>query len=837
MTLKECCRSILLSCATIAVPIAVTYPSLSHAQEQTHAFDIPAQELDSALRAFARTSLQQVVFEDQTVKGKRSAALKGEFTVRDALGRLLSGSGLSVRTGESGLLIVSAVSPISNVEMRQFGQLRLAQAESAQSQRGSESASSLEEVVVTAQKREERLRDVPISISAVTGSQLQRQGASRFSDYAGYVPGLSYSTSGVPGEGEINLRGVTTSTSPTASTAMYIDEVPTTTHGTWGGSGYRPLDLFPYDLERVEVLRGPQGTLYGDSTIGGLVKYVTRTADVNVFSSAVGAEGVAVSGGDGMGGGIRGMINAPLAAGLLGVRVSGFYQNNPGFVTNVTTGEKGINVAEQRGMRVALRLAPSDVLSVDAQWLHSEFETDGRAYTRLAPGTMRPLYGDYKYDVVLPEPTSQEFDLFSATARYDFGPVNLTSVSGYSRNVRDFVGDQSPLVGRWVDMLTGGAVPDARGVMAGPTESKKLTQEVRLASASDQRLSWIVGGYFSREDTHAIQRIVPYRADSTVVTEVLELYRDEVDARYTDASAFANTTFKITDQWEISGGLRHSRITDDFHEKAVGTFLSGDPAVPYFDDIEAEYEATTWSLGARYLASDDFMMFARAASGFRAGGVNYTWPGAEKTYDPDSLTSYEIGLRADFLSDRASIDLTVYYLDWQDLFIIALTPDDFGYQTNGGRADGLGTEFTGTLRATQALTLTATAAYFGLKIREDVPTLGAESGDRTPTSPAWSGSLLADYSVPLSGDWNLNVGGGVRWVSDTYSRFVHDPEAVRLHGYAVADLNAALANDRWTVRGYIRNLTSDNTIVSDGSLNRAVQMTPRTIGLALDLRF
>jgi outer membrane receptor protein involved in Fe transport len=709
----------------------------------------------------------------------------------------------------------------------------------ALAQADTEAHENSDDIVVTAQKREEKLREVPISISAVTSDQLTSQGASRFSDYAGYIPALSYSPSGTPGGGQLNLRGVTTATSPSASTAIYIDEVATTTHGTWGGSAYTPVDLFPYDLERVEVLRGPQGTLYGDSTIGGLVKYVTKTADTDDFSAAAGVEGIAVKGGDGLGGGARAMVNVPVAPGLLGLRVSGFYQKNPGYITNIVNGRKGTNETEQRGLRVAARLTPSDDFSIDAQWLHSEIEADGRASTLLVPGTARPLGGDDRHSFRIAEPSSRKFDLLSATARYDFGPVNLTSVTGYSHSDSKLNGDNTSAVGSWIDMLTGGEITDGIALFEGFTTNRKFSQEVRLASSPDQRLSWQIGGYYTREDTDTLQRYVPFRADGTVINDLIEIYRDEVRSRYTDLSAFANATFKITDKWEVSGGIRHSRITDDFHEKATGLMLSGSATMPYFDDISTKYKATTWSLTTRYVANDDLMMFARAASGFRAGGINYTWPGAEKSYDPDSLTSYEAGVRADFMGDRATIDLTVYYLDWKDLFILAYTPDEFafGYQTNGGKANGFGTEFTGTLRPAKGLSFTATAAYSGLKVREDLPTIGAEAGDRTPISPAWSGSFLADYSAPLSGDWDLSIGGGLRWASHSYTRFIHDPRAVRLSGYAAIDLNAAISNDRWTVRGYVRNLANNRTVLSANSQDEGVQMNPRTIGLALDMKF
>ena len=767
--------------------------------------------------------MQQVVFEGNTVKGKHSAALKGEYTVLGALDQLLKGSGLTVRRGESGLLIVGG------------GKVSAGADATSELDR----TPVLEEIVVTAQKRAEPLREVPISVSAVTGDQLQRQGATRLSDFAGYVPSLTYSQSGVPGEGTATLRGVTTATSPTAATAIYVDDVPTTTHGTFASNGSRPADLFPYDLERVEVLRGPQGTLYGDSTIGGLVKYVTKTADVNDFSGAAGVEAAAISGGDEIGGGARAMVNAPIVPGIFGVRLSGFYQETPGYMGNVQTGEKDTNEVRQRGMRVAARLTPTEALSVDAQWLHNEYEADNLVYTAMAPGTTRPLYGDYKDAYPLPQPSLQKFDLLSATMRYDFGPATLTSVTGYSKANRNISTSYiTSTVGPWVDMLTGGAVNDALGTFDAPMKNNKFTQELRLASAQDQRLTWLLGAYYTVENADASSRIVPYYADATVITSLLELYNDELTARYTDLSAFANATFKITDQWEISGGVRQSRITDAYHERGTGTFLSGSPTVPVVDNIKSENDATTWSLGSRYIASDDLMVFVRAASGFRAGGINYTWPGVQKSYNPDSLVSYEAGFRADFLSHKASIDLTVYYLDWKDLFISAYTEDIFpmAYQVNGGKVAGPGVEFTGTLRPVRNLTLAATAAYTGLRVREDLPTLGALDGDRTPTSPAWTGSISADYTVPIIGDWDLRVGGGVRMASHTDSRFIHDPLSRRLDGYAVVDLNAAVSHDQWTLRGYVKNLGGDDTVVWMGGAD-GVQMTPRTIGLALDVRF
>jgi iron complex outermembrane receptor protein len=804
----------LVGAAVIAVSAAPTH---ARAAERVQRFDIASQPAADALNDWARQAGVQVVFPYAAVEGRRTPQVRGELTRSQALQRLIANLPVAVSSDAGGVVTLN----------------------SPQGDTGASEAVALEEIVVTAQKFAEPLREVPISMSAVTGNRLQARGAAKLADYVGYIPGLTFVPSGVAGDGQLNLRGVTTATSPTAATAVYVDDVPTTTHGTFGANGYRALDLFPYDLERVEVLRGPQGTLYGDSTIGGLVKYVTRGADVNDFSAQFGVEGLAVSNGDRVGGGVRAAVNAPVVPGRFGVRISAFYQDTPGYIANVADGEKGLNAIRQSGVRLAARLTVTDALSVDAQWLHTQFDADGYAYTALEPGTTRPLYGAYKDSVPVSEFNNQGLDLFSATVRYDFGPAALTAVTGYSRAMREGKGDSTASVRGWINTATGGSVTDGLGAFVPLTTNRKFTQEVRLAPARDRRLTWLIGGYYSVENTDTTERLLPYYADGTVIDSLVELYDDEITTRYTDLSAFANATFKITDKWEISGGVRHSLIADRYHEKATGLFLSGSTTVPYFDDIKTDNTSTTWALTSRYIASEDLMVFARAASGFRAGGINYTWPGAQKSYDPDSMVSYEAGVRADFLADRASIDLTVYYLDWRDLFIVAYTKDAyaFGYQINGGRANGVGMEFTGTLRPVRGLTLTATAAYFGLRVREDLPTIGAQAGDRTPNSPPWSGSISADYILPLTADWDLSVGGGVRLASHAYSRFVHDPSAVRLDGYALVDLNAALSNRRWTLRGYVRNLTGEDGMVSISSRLRGVQQTPRTMGLALDVKF
>lgn len=696
-----------------------------------------------------------------------------------------------------------------------------------------------DEIVVTAQKREEKLREVPISISAVTGDMMERQGATRFSDIAGYIPGLTYQpgTSGAAGESRFNIRGVSQSNSPVSATAIYIDDIPTTVHGANGASTFKAIDLFPYDTDRVEVLRGPQGTLYGDSTIGGLIKYVTKSGDVDDFSAAAGVEGIAIDGGEGVGLGARAAVNVPVVPGLLGVRVSGFYQETPGFQTNLATGDKGTNWVEQRGLRVAARLTPSDNFTIDAQWMHTEFKSGDRAMTQMVPGTTTPLNGDYINFSPVAQPTAQKFQLGSLTARYDAGPVSLTSVSGYSKVVRSFTADYTFFVRDFVAGYTGGATADALGVFANPNQTKKYTQEIRLASSEDRPLTWVVGGYYTLEKTDAAALTIPQYADGSPITNLPPIFNSYIKARYTDKSLFANATYKLTDKWEASGGIRHSWISDRFNSRAESLFF---PTGERTDMSRTKNSATTWSLGTRYIASDDLMMFARVATGFRAGSTNTnsSWPGVPAGYDNDSMISYEAGVRADFLGDRVSIDLTAYYMNWKDMFVNGITPDGlFGYVTNGGKANGAGLEFTGTLRPVRNLTLTTTAAYFGLKLRQDLPDVGARAGDRPPATPAWSGSFLADYAVPLGGDWDLHLGGGIRWSTDSWSEFRNDPTTLRIPGYAVGDLNASISKDRWTVRAYVRNVTDSHKVASIGLDDRAILMVPRTFGLALDVKF
>ena len=310
-------------------------------------------------------------------------------------------------------------------------------------------ATQLTDVIVTAQKREERASDTPLSLSVLTGETLQATGATQLSDFAATVPGLSFTSNGV-GQGQVNLRGVTTGLNVSPTVGIYVDEVPYGSSTSFAGAAQLALDVGLFDIERVEILRGPQGTLYGASTMGGLLKYVTKAPDPAGFGGGLRA-GVNATAHGGVGYDLAGALNAPFAGDTAAVRLNGFYTKDAGFIDNLTLGEEDANTSEVFGGRVDVLLNPTDDLSVRLTAFAQDIKRDGSGSVDFNPATGEPVDGEYDQRR-FSEPFTQDFRLASAVVNYDFGPAQLTSVTSYQTSDINHVTDVSAL---YVPLLGG----------------------------------------------------------------------------------------------------------------------------------------------------------------------------------------------------------------------------------------------------------------------------------------------------------------------------------------------------------------------------------------------
>ena len=684
------------------------------------------------------------------------------------------------------------------------------------------------EIIVTAQKREERIQDVPISISVVDQEQILNSGASQLIDYAAYVPGFQVDNAGSPGRSTLSLRGVAP-IGPSATVGIYLDDAPIGSSGIYNRSQVFTLDLLPYDIERLEVLRGPQGTLYGASSIGGLLKYVTVQPRLDRMSVHAGGEIFDIAHGDGLGWGINFMGSVPIIKDQLAVSASYSRRDTPGYIDNILRGEDDVNDAVQKGGRLAVLWQPADNLQVQLTALRQKTESDnfGVVYETFNNDPPAPGASFLSTNSQLPEPFHSDFHFYSGRLAYDFGFAELSSTTSYSKLDILETADASRAFGP----IWGGLA-----IFPASLHQKKFTEEVRLTSASSQRFEWMVGFFYTDEDN-----------DHQQIVHALDLQGNAnafdpfaivgLPNKYMEYALFGNATYKFNDRVHLTGGLRWAKneqtFTQSFAIPLLG-LVSGGPG-------ESEEDVFTFSISPQFNISRDAMVYARIASGYRPGGPNVALPGFPATVDSETVTSYEAGVKASFLDRVVSLDAAVYLLDWNDLQIGQAFANGINGLVNAGTARSKGFEAALSVYPLPGLTLGANFAYADAECTQTTP--NCTDGDRLPNIPKASGALTANYDFPLSGTAEGHVGGAFRFVGDRISGAESAPDTIPVDGYSTLDLNGSVTFDnRWTVRAYVRNLfdtegriTSNRADTVNPGFISTVPLQPRTIGLAAEV--
>ncbi len=696
------------------------------------------------------------------------------------------------------------------------------------------------EIVVTAQKRVQNVQDVPISIAVISGEALQEQGAASLVDYAGFVPGMNVSNSGTPGQTTITLRGVAPLNNG-QTVGIYLDDAPVGSSAIYNRAGVFTIDLMPYDLQRIEVLKGPQGTLYGASSIGGLVKYVTVQPDTNRFSVKAGVEGFAIKGGDGLGWGAQAMVNVPIVQDKLAVSGSFAWRSTPGWVDSVNNaGLKDQNSYEQRGGRAALLWTPTPELSVKLAGIWQSLDSDGNGLYA-ADLTGARLGDGRSYNNYVPELFNVDLDYYSATIDYDFGAATLTSATTYSKTKSRQVQDASYAFGVLFPLLTGGAIPAGITPFSLDLGLKKWTQEVRLASPSGGRFEWLIGGFFTDETTSNAQLVRSFDMAGNPIAALDPLATVALPATYKEYAVFGNASFKLSEQFEITGGVRWARNDQTFRQISEGAIVpsANNPG-------KSSEDVFTYSISPQFHITEDAMLYGRLATGYRPGGPNVVVPNVPPTVDADRMKNYEVGLKADFADRMVSVDVALFWMDWTDIQVVRAFGGVSG-GANGGKATSKGVEGNIALRPFTGLTLSATGSYTDASLSEDVPEISGVDGDRLPAVPKFSGSVRADYAFEVGGGNKGSFGVGVRHASSRLSLVESDPLVARARPYTSVDLNASVTfNDHWTVRAYARNLLDNKgemarSTMADGlnqpSFLAISPLQPRTIGVALDMAF
>jgi outer membrane receptor protein involved in Fe transport len=758
-------------------------------------------------------------------------------------------------------------------------------------------AAELEEIVVTATRREERLQDVPIAVSAMSGDSLNKAGAKELADYYLYVPSMNaaHNMVGERGGQNIIIRGISNSrvistndsSMLSATTGFYLNDIPIT-----------PVDTQLFDVDRVEILRGPQGTLYGAGSMGGAVKLFNNRANVNEFDAVVEGTASGMASG-GFAGDINGMVNIPILEGVLGARIVGSYRARDGFIDTVmipltnpvpnttypwsSTIDVGLsesskriikdaNSAKTTGARLAVLYTPTESLLVEAAVLWQSTRSDD--LTVYNTHYTRPLL----QEKFLLEPTSSEMTLSSLEISYDFGAVTLTSNTGlYTRDYDETVDYTLILKGTRAPALS--YVP-AAGALETLSTWNTFTQEVRLQSDDSDsgdslfsRMHWVVGAFWMEEDREPRQTASAPGWRAAAPNNPLRMPNDfdqaaDGDVEDTSKALFVDASFDLTDKLVVGAGIRYFELTTKFY----GTSLPGvpaTPAVPIVSDRSYDEDGHTPRYFVQYKQSEDLMFYGSYAEGFRLGGattpINFAtspqclpvvidnnleqFSGGE--FFSDSVETTEIGVKTGLLDGRLSANVSAYRTDWSDLQQqIRLTGFPGSLCTavltgNVGTAQVDGYELEISALATDQLILSGTVSYTDARIID--PGAGvavAKAGDAFPNVPEWSGSLMADYTIPTKafGGSDFFLHGDLRYISETSPVLGTPPNPLSvLPAYTLVGLRAGFTfgENPLTITLFVNNVFDEDAhlnsrgrvgVASDIIVTPAI---PRTVGLTM----
>lgn len=710
---------------------------------------------------------------------------------------------------------------------------------------------SVGEIVVTALKREERLATVPLPVAIVQGPELASRSQFRIQDYYLTVPGLSYTANQLGGAATISIRGLASSDFAAPTVGITVDDMPFGSSTLLGG-GFLVPDLDPSDLARIEVLRGPQGTLYGASSIGGLLKYVTQDPSTREISGRLSAGTSSVSHSKDVGYNFGGSVNVPLNE-QLAVRVSGFARYEPGYIDNLgyvgnSPIERDVNGTKVKGIHLSALWRPEDSLSVKLNGFIQSNRIQGSPYVRVAPDTgklQQRFLPDTGY-------TNRDFSAYSATITKSLGDVDVTSVTGYSVTKLHDSYDITEPTGFFTSVAFP-QNPDGYTDNIDKTKTTKFTQELRATLPIGDNIEWLIGGFYTKEKTGWVQDWLATDIDNNRIGSFVNF---DFGSTFREVAAFTNLTYRFSDTFDIQAGVRQSFIRTTFYETDTGPFASlfetGTPDEPgpdvlVFPDSVLTERAFTYAVSPRLKLTPELMVYARFSSGYRPGGINAVGSlvGSNPTYLHDDTTNYEVGVKATVLDGRLFLDGSLYRIDWNQVQIQVNNDVGLSFFSNGGSARSQGAELSLQAKLAKGLSLSGWIAYNEAKLVEDFPANGLVSGtkgDRLPFSSKFSTSINADYSFPI-GAVTGSIGGSFSHVGKRLGNFLPAGGARQVfRSYEKLDLNAGIEFSGIKLSAFVNNVTDGRGIVGGGAGTLISQsafnlIQPRTYGLSVSKEF
>jgi len=727
----------------------------------------------------------------------------------------------------------------------------------------------LQEIVVTAEKRSETVQATPMSVTAYSGAQLLAAGISDMSEVGYETPGVSERNSG-PGQTEYEMRGIASAGGQAPTVGFYLDDTPLTPPNE-ALLGRVVIDPTLYDLNRVEVLRGPQGTLYGSSSMGGTIKLVTNQPDPSGI--AVSAQAIASDTKDGgLNYTVNGMLNLPLAD-KLALRIVGTDSYTGGWIDRVvlnpfpletnggfTRGNvlaapvehdyKDANWSQVQGVRAALQWQPTDALTITPSVFVQTITQGAPDFVDDPPGVK---YEAHYQPFDQKEPYADSFELFTLPIKYDFGPVELTSSSAYYRRQTHLEQDTSEVAQDFLTALYG--APKLLGIQnvtyaeAGPVTAfetdytSQFSEEVRLTSTGDSAFQWLVGAFYEDYKTNtAIGTTTP----GPIVAELFGVpsyFYLAFDNDLKQYAGFGEASYRFLDNFKITGGLRYYSYKSSENLIEDGGLISG-IGPPITRSLPASASGVNPKLNLSYEPTKDLTLYVQAAKGFRPGGGNApspnTCPPNPDQFSPDSIWSYEAGEKLRIFDNRVTINGAIYYEDWTGIQQLVTEACGATFTSNAGTAHVYGGELEASIALTSELTLTTSAGYTHANIVSAVPGASFVDGQRVQDVPDWTETTSIVYRHPISDDYAV-VLRGTNEYTGTMTDVTFNQNLVPARD--IVKFRAGWSSDtKVSVYGFVNNIFDKRTILGDPeeisffvpALNREVANQPRTVGVELN---
>jgi iron complex outermembrane recepter protein len=730
---------------------------------------------------------------------------------------------------------------------------------------------SLEEIVVTATKRATVLQDTAYSVQALGSKDLQELGADDFIDFFSQITSLSQTGEG-PGNRRYAIRGVQSIGEP--QVGLYYDEIPIAgLPGDNLDSGFAQLDLKLWDVERVEVLKGPQGTLYGQGSMGGTLRVISKRPQTDKFEAAVETTLSDTRYGD-FNYGVNGMVNVPIIKDTLAIRGSVYHRDEDGYIDDISSSLLGVtqnarenaNDEETTGGRVSLLYTPNEDFSLTGIYYFQRMDTGGLFETMPSFATGSSPVSN----VFVEDKFNDDLDMFNVIADYDgWDWASVTATGSYMEREIERFDDTTRFVITGVFgcdefnfFVSCFGAPIVPTVSMADESVKAWSSEVRLTSKQEGPLQWTAGFFWQKKRTFRNGQVgIADGVTGEATFDANRVLQARIFSRQNwghseQIALFGEASYDIMDKLTATFGLRWFDTSRDEDQNLVQPFFGGPTGFQPTQVFSEKKVIKKFHLG--YELSDDALVFFQASEGFRLGGPNQPggFTASAAPFDSDSLWNYEIGWKSAWSDDKLIFNGAVYYIDWSEIQIATTDiTGAFEFIGNTGDADVMGFELESIMRPMEGLELNAGLTYSKARLngQQSAPSggilpLDLQSGDRLANVPDWQINAAATYRFPVFGSyegwarlgWNY-TGSSNTQLTDTLVGGGPNTNFYRKGSYNLANLRLGISGDAWDASLFVNNLFDNDgalsaRVVDDEPLRKVIPR-PRTIGVNFQYHF